>query len=70
MRGHSPLWGHYAPLSEVVSIASRRGLTHADCMSHNDLQRLRLKYGLEWSSAYEEMDLSKIKDDAATEDVA
>ena len=49
---------------------SRRGLTRADCMSHNDLQRLRLKYGLEWSSAYEETDLSKIKDDAATEDAA
>ena len=47
-----------------------RGLTHADCMSHNDLQRLRLKYRLEWSSGYEETDLSKIKDDAAAEEAA
>jgi len=36
-------------------------------MSHSDLQRLRLKYGLEWSSAYEETDL---EDDAAAEGAA
>lgn len=56
-------------LAHVVDLRNR-GLTHADAMAHNDLQRLRLKYRLEWSPAYKETDLSKIKDDAATEDAA
>ncbi len=56
-------------LGHVVDLRNR-GLTHADAMAHNDLQRLRLKYRLEWSSGYKETDLSKIKDDAAAEEAA
>ncbi len=58
-------------LGHVVDLRNR-GLTHADCMAHNDLQRLRrlrLKYRLEWSSG-DETDLSKIKDDTAAEEAA